>query len=152
VSDLDLRVSDAERQVVVERLAAHYGAGRLDAEELEERTARANAAKTRGELVVLEADLPDAEPAVAPAPRVKRELSRQQREKIAGSLTIVVILWVVWLASGASGFVWPAIPTAVIGLGLWKNVWLGDGTGYGGAASLPDAPQPPQPPDPPQMY
>ncbi len=65
-SDQHIRVSDAERNAVTERLAAHYSDGRLDQAEFDERVGRAMAAKTRGDLEGLFDDLPDAEPAGAP--------------------------------------------------------------------------------------
>jgi hypothetical protein len=63
-----LRVSDAEREEAVERLARHAAAGRLSTDELEERSAAALTAATAGDLAALEADLPAEPPApVAPA-------------------------------------------------------------------------------------
>jgi Domain of unknown function (DUF1707) len=64
-SDQHLRVSDAERNAVVERLSEHYSAGRLDQAEFDERVSKAMAAKTRGDLDGLFDDLPDPEPAGA---------------------------------------------------------------------------------------
>jgi hypothetical protein len=64
-SDQHLRVSDAERNAVTERLAAHYSEGRLDQAEFDERVSRAMAAKTRGDLEGLFDDLPAPEPAGA---------------------------------------------------------------------------------------
>ena len=64
-SDQHVRVSDAERSAVAERLAAHYSDGRLDQAEFDERVSRAMAAKTRGDLDGLFDDLPDPEPAGA---------------------------------------------------------------------------------------
>jgi hypothetical protein len=62
-SDQHLRVSDAERNAVTDRLATHYSDGRLDQAEFDERVSRAMAAKTRGDLDGLFDDLPDPEPA-----------------------------------------------------------------------------------------
>jgi hypothetical protein len=64
-SDQHIRVSDAERNAVVERLSEHYSAGRLDQAEFDERVSKAMAAKTRGDLDGLFDDLPDPEPAGA---------------------------------------------------------------------------------------
>ena len=61
-TDQHLRVSDAERNAVTERLAAHYSDGRLDQAEFDERVSQAMAAKTRGDLEGLFDDLPDPEP------------------------------------------------------------------------------------------
>ncbi|WP_433240252.1 DUF1707 SHOCT-like domain-containing protein [Actinomadura nitritigenes] len=59
-SDLDgRRIGDAERDVVVTVLHAHFEAGRLDQGEMEERVTRALAAKTLGELRRLVADMPN---------------------------------------------------------------------------------------------
>ena len=49
-SDQNLRVSDAERQAVTDRLAEHFGDGRLDQAEFDERVGRAMNAKTRADL------------------------------------------------------------------------------------------------------
>jgi len=57
--DQHLRVSDAERQAVADRLAEHFGDGRLDQTEFDERVSQAMNAKTRGDLRGLFDDLPD---------------------------------------------------------------------------------------------
>lgn len=59
----DLRVSDAERSEVADRLAEHYGDGRLDEPEFNDRVDQAMRAKTRSDLAGLFDDLPDGEPA-----------------------------------------------------------------------------------------
>jgi hypothetical protein len=58
-SDQHIRVSDAERAEVADRLSAHYSDGRLDRAEFDERVARAMSAKTRADLNGLFDDLPD---------------------------------------------------------------------------------------------
>jgi hypothetical protein len=58
-SDQHLRVSDADRQAVADELAKHYGEGRLDKAEFDERVSQAMSAKTRGDLNGLFDDLPD---------------------------------------------------------------------------------------------
>ena len=55
----ELRVSDAEREATVGRLRVAGGEGRLTLEELGERVELADAARTRGDLDALTADLPD---------------------------------------------------------------------------------------------
>jgi hypothetical protein len=77
--DQGMRVSDADRAEVADRLAKHYGDGRLDQAEFDERLDRALRAKTRADLVVLLADLPEGEappPDDGSGPRSQR---RQQR-------------------------------------------------------------------------
>lgn len=136
-TDLDLRASDDDRQAVIDRLSAHFRSGRIDAEELEERTALANAAKTYGDLAALEADLPEPEP---PAP----SRAKHAAERIFGALTFSAIFWVIWIATGADGFVWPLIPTAVALLGA-----LGESAK--GPQPPPELPEPPRPPKPPRL-
>jgi hypothetical protein len=54
----DLRVSDAERADVADRLGKHYGDGRLDQAEFDERVDQAMKAKTQSDLSGLFDDLP----------------------------------------------------------------------------------------------
>ncbi len=68
----DLRVSDAERSIVSQRLHQAHDAGQLDLMEFDERLRAVLAARTRGELLRTTADLPDVPPAAAPAPRPGR--------------------------------------------------------------------------------
>lgn len=58
MGDDELRVSDAERDAVVDHLGRAVGEGRLDLGQYEQRVGSAYAARTRGELVPLTADLP----------------------------------------------------------------------------------------------
>ena len=55
-----MRASDADRDEVVSDLSQHFQAGRLTAEEFDERSGRALTARTWGELGGLLADLPAA--------------------------------------------------------------------------------------------
>ena len=72
-SDQHLRVSDAERQAVADRLAEHFADGRLDQAEFDDRVGRAMNAKTRADLGGLFADLPETgAPAVPDHPRRRR--------------------------------------------------------------------------------
>ena len=48
-SDQHIRVSDAERQAVADRLAEHFSSGRLDQAEFDERVGRAMGAKTHAD-------------------------------------------------------------------------------------------------------
>jgi hypothetical protein len=68
-SELQVRASDEERQVVADLLGEHASAGRITLGELEERVGRAYAATTRAELADLTRDLPVAtEPAQRQGP------------------------------------------------------------------------------------
>lgn len=59
----DLRISDAERAEVADLLSMHYGDGRLDQAEFNQRLDQAMAAKTYRDLTGLFADLPPTEAA-----------------------------------------------------------------------------------------
>ena len=61
-ADPHMRVSDAERAEVADRLSRHYGDGRLDQAEFDERLDQAMKAKTRADFDGLFADLPEGGP------------------------------------------------------------------------------------------
>ena len=65
-TDQHIRVSDAERIEMADRLAAHFAEGRLNQAESDERAAQAMNAKTRGDLSGLFDDLPEPGPAGSP--------------------------------------------------------------------------------------
>jgi hypothetical protein len=99
-SDQHLRVSDAERNAVAERLAAHYGDGRLDQAEFDERVGRAMAAKTRGDLDGLFDDLPDnglAGAAGKGGPGDQAVPYRRRRGRGLGRTILLVVLAIVAL-------------------------------------------------------
>ena len=104
MADLDLRVSDQEREAVVETLRAHAAEGRLDPDELDERLTAAYTAKTRRELAGLTRDLPD--PGAAPP---QPPSLRQRMFPLVSRLVILnVFLVLVWLfSSGPGNSFWP---------------------------------------------
>jgi Domain of unknown function (DUF1707) len=111
-SDQHLRVSDAERQIVVDRLAQHFTDGRLDQAEFDERVERAMSAKTRADLNGLFDDLPGSDglpetgtPAVPGFPR------RRHRHPV-----LLVALIVVAIMVTAHALWWMAIPV------VWVSV------------------------------
>jgi len=72
----NIRVSDADRERVAERLREHYAEGRLTADELDERITATLNAKTFADLRPILADLPGPAPVpppdLQPAPRSRR--------------------------------------------------------------------------------
>jgi hypothetical protein len=103
-SDQHLRVSDAERQAVADRLAAHFAEGRLDHDEFDERTGRAMAATTRADLAGLFDDLPDTGAPAAPArPRPRRSHP-----------VLLLVLIVVLAAIIGHALLWIAMPLLLI--------------------------------------
>jgi len=109
MTEPDLLASDAERERVAEALREHAAAGRLDAEELEERLGLALAARTRGDLAPLTADLP-----APPAPQPRR------RRTIPPVIPIAILLVAIWALTGADYF-WPVWPIGAMLLGSFKH-------------------------------
>lgn len=96
----ELLVSDAEREQAVARLRDASTEGRLTLDELAQRTGNAYAARTRGELVQVVADLPEPRRAATPAQgkRVRLVLGlfapvRRRGRWRLGRRTIVVSLF-----------------------------------------------------------
>ena len=111
-----VRVGDAERTVVADRLSAHFARGRLTLAELDERLTETWQARTRADLAVPLRDLPAAEP---PAPRPRRVPSPAARigfvVHAAVYVLVIIGLWIVWALTGA-GHPWPVWP--MLGWGL----------------------------------
>ncbi len=117
-----IRASDRDRGVVHDALAEAYAEGRIDREELDERTTQVDRAKTYGDLVPPLHDL-TVDAAVAAVSRVSRpELQRQAEryyqekrgEALMGFLIPNLICWAIWYMTGHDGFIWPIfvlIPT-----------------------------------------
>jgi hypothetical protein len=106
VRPVDLRVSDAERAVVQERLRRAVGDGQLDLHEFDTRVQSVWAAKTRGELVRVTADLPEPPPP-APPPAPRQVFSRD-----AGG-TAMRVLTIIWACAVAVNFVvWGTVSLA----------------------------------------
>ena len=103
----NLRVSDADRADVADRLSKHYGDGRLDQAEFNERMERAMSAKTQGDFAGLFADLPDlTEPGSSlPAP-AKQPASRSPMYRLILLILIIVAAAVLGQALLHSFFPW----------------------------------------------
>jgi Domain of unknown function (DUF1707) len=121
-TDATMRVSDAERAEVADQLAQHYGDGRLDQAELDERLSRAMGAKTHSDLAGITADLPHLDPrpgsrparassGYPPAPR-----SRRPRSRVLPTVLLIVLAVVAWHA--VTPFFWAPF-------WHWPGLWLG---------------------------
>ena len=147
-ADPKIRASDEDRDRIVSLLREHHAAGRLTAEEVNERLDKAYAAKTMGELDELMVDLPamdlyrlpDAslrrygrpkpgassflEAAASRPGGVARGHSRFSPAWVSawGSwFTVSLLCFVIWAISGA-GYPWPlwvAAPWGAVMLGRW---------------------------------
>jgi Flp pilus assembly protein TadB len=135
-----MRVSDAERSEVADRLSKHYGDGRLDQEEFDKRLHQAMSATTQADLHGLFADLPEDEtldtapagsrsggaraadsqsasagrPAAAPQPGRRRP--RRQLQRLLPLIVIGVIAAVIGHALSQMVFPWLLIGVVVV---LW---------------------------------
>ncbi|WP_170212052.1 DUF1707 SHOCT-like domain-containing protein [Saccharothrix australiensis] len=133
----DVRVSDSEREAVRQLLHRAHSEGSLDLAEFDERVVRAWAARTRGELAALTADLPpvavtgSGSPAAwrpAPAATARRGGRAAFQVLTAIWLGVSAVNFAIWfLVSllGGSGlvhpwFLWVALPSGSV-LGV---VWL----------------------------
>jgi hypothetical protein len=116
-----LRASDRDRAVVQDVLAEAYAEGRLDRDELDERTSIVDAAKTYADLVPPLRDLTidAAASAITQAPRadLERKAHAHYREELGeafmGLLVPNLICWAIWFFAGTD-FPWPIfvlIPT-----------------------------------------
>ena len=99
-----VRVGDADRERVVEQLRGHSIAGRLDADELDERLGRAYAARYGAELQAVLAELPS-EPALVHR-RARRSRPRPPFALLPIALAALIaaaaltgawwLLWLIW--------------------------------------------------------
>jgi len=120
------RASDADRSRAAERLARALSEGRLDVAEFDERTRRALAATTLGDLAPLTADLPV--PAVDRTPATKedgRDKMRAEWGYWAGGAVIMTGIWgVASVTQGELKFFWPLAPLVIWGLILLAEmIW-----------------------------
>jgi hypothetical protein len=122
-----LRASDAERERAAAEIREHYADGRLDDGELAERLERVYAARTRGELQELRADLP----ALPPTRSDQRtelsarrsDLTRQLLQQTGAALAPFLVCTAIWLLAGASGDFWPAWLLLLAAIPLIRNGW-----------------------------
>jgi hypothetical protein len=104
----DMRVSNAERTEVADRLSKHYGDGRLDEEEFNARLDRAMKAKTQADLNGLFADLPD----VAGTEATKEVRPMPHRRPLFPRILVFVLLII------AASALWHVLTPPFFGLAL----------------------------------
>jgi Domain of unknown function (DUF1707) len=119
-----LRVSDADRERLIEELHEHTVAGRLTAEELEERIGGVYRATTYADLDALHSDLPVSASSVQlELSKRKSRLRRRLLQEAGGSLSISAISVVIWLAAGADANFWPGWVIAFTMLPFVRDSW-----------------------------
>ena len=123
-----MRASDRDRAVVHDLLGSAYAEGRLDRDELDERTAAVNAAKTYAELLPPirdhTADAVLTSIATVPAGDIERKARLYYAEKLRdaffGLLVPNLICWAIWFMTGADYFIWPIFVTIPTGLNFLR--------------------------------
>ena len=101
-----LLVSDADRQVVIDRLSRHTADGRLTLDEFEGRVDEVVRARTRAQLEAALRDLPSLEPPMPPW--------RGQRRRPGIPVPLLVVAAIVAVTVVSQAFVWVLIP-----VGFW---------------------------------
>jgi len=131
-----MRISDADRAEVADRLSKHYSDGRLDQAEFNERLDRAMNAKTQADLNGLFADLPatDEPDKAAKAVRQPDQRPRNRRpvQRVIGLILITVVaifaaralMWPFFGLFGFAGHVLfvpvPWILIAIVAFVCWR--------------------------------
>ncbi|MEH6795251.1 MAG: DUF1707 domain-containing protein [Rhodococcus sp. (in: high G+C Gram-positive bacteria)] len=120
---LDLRVSNDEREVVVDTLGLAMGEGRLTLVEYEQRLDAVWASRTRGDLAEVVRDLPAAEKStatdVSQTTSEWREYLDEWRWWFGGAVIMNGIWAVQWISDGEPTNYWPLWP-----LGIWGAILI----------------------------
>jgi Domain of unknown function (DUF1707) len=106
-----LRISDAERAEVADLLSRHYGDGRLDQAEFNQRLDQAMKAKTYADLDGILVDLPRTDAEASEAPKATARRRHEHRHLRVLMLTVFIVIAAVTVAH-----------TLVWSLSTW--VWL----------------------------
>jgi hypothetical protein len=116
------RASDADRERAADALRRHHADGRLSTDELEERTGRAYAATTLGDLDQLFADLPRLR-----SPEGERGPRRLGLWPPAVALPLITLLFAVAVVASAHAlfFIWPLMFFLFLRFGLMRRGWRG---------------------------
>jgi hypothetical protein len=131
-----MRISDADRAEVTDRLSKHYSDGRLDQAEFNERLDRAMNAKTQADLNGLFADLPATDKPEKAAKAVRqpdqRPRNRRPVQRVLGLILITVVaifaaralMWPFFGLFGFAGHVLfvpvPWILIAIVAFVCWR--------------------------------
>jgi Domain of unknown function (DUF1707) len=115
----DMRISDAERAEVADLLSKHYGDGRLDQAEFDQRLDQAMKAKTYKDLSGLFADLPQTDTSdtsrAAQASDASRAVKRGQHQHRNHRVLFLVLVIAIAVTAGHA-LAWAFTPWVWIGL------------------------------------
>ena len=100
-----IRVSDAERDQAVAELSEHFQAGRLTADEFEDRTGRTLQARTAADLASLFTDLPRQHPAAPAASAPGGAGPHLLARPLVAPIAIVAIVVLAAIISGHPGLI-----------------------------------------------
>jgi hypothetical protein len=145
-SDNFQRASDAEREAVVEQLRLNCAEGRITMDEFGDRTTKALAARTGGELRAVLADLPVVSAPVTPAEKAKRKHVARKAVLIPylGVNLLLIAIWAATcLASWKLNYFWPLWPILGWGIGV-VSALLAIGRSDGQRWPEPGSSHPPQ--------
>jgi len=138
-----LRVSDADRDHAVAELGEHFQAGRITAEELDERSGLALRAKTGNDLAALLADLPAAQSSgtgVTPLPGAAAQRpgspatpSRRAAPNVAMAVVVCAFLVVAAVAGLVGSWhshhgYWGGLMPLLIAVLILRRLLAGDGS------------------------
>ena len=123
----DQRVSDTERQAVVEQLRLNTADGRLDVDEFGDRVEQALSARTGAELGLVLKDLPHLQSPEAAAQHRRRSV----KAILMPYLGLNALLILIWSLSGR-GYFWPI--WCIVGLGFGVVTSIAKIAGSGGQA------------------
>ncbi|RSM71348.1 hypothetical protein DL991_37405 [Amycolatopsis sp. WAC 01375] len=127
-----LRISDQDRESALTALGEHMSVGRIDIDEFGERSAQVTAAKTRGELSGIFADLPEPhplldapkvavsepeKPAWADIPPMQRIMGALLPILFIASIALIITTGVTWW------FILVPIGISAVGEGIWGKGW-----------------------------
>jgi hypothetical protein len=124
----DLRASDEDRDRAAAEIRAHFAAGRLTEDELNDRIDAAYAARTQRQLSDLRADLPALPPSRlqtrAELVERRRRLRGELIQETGGAFVPFAICTAIWAFSGAEGTFWPVwlllLPVIAFGRNFWR--------------------------------
>ncbi|WP_410651851.1 DUF1707 domain-containing protein [Amycolatopsis sp. cmx-4-54] len=126
-----LRISDQDRESALAALGEHMTVGRVDIDEYGERSARVTAAKTRGELSEIFADLPEPHPGydtpvTGPEKPASPWAGISPVQRVMGALLPLLFIATIVFIIGTGASWWLiAIPIGIsaVGEGIWGKGW-----------------------------
>ena len=121
-----IRISDSDRQTVIDRLREHTSAGRLTLDEFDSRVGEVMQARTVGDLRETLRDLPLPMPVLATERVLGRQLRRRRAaahmRNFVGINSICIGIWAVTGAQFSHGGFWPEWVLLFSGLGLVGSI------------------------------